>query len=330
LTPDGRWIDTGGCDAANWAQFVPGHIAVIESGPCFRLDQVLNAQNAGAIGLISLYPHWLGNQTRRPTLIDPGAVTIPAIVAGGEPTAAILAALAAGGSAQVHVAVETHPVTIDNVIAEIRGASDEVVMLGGHLDSVLDGPGINDNGSGVATLLSLARSVSEQPQPPPRTIRFAFWGAEEFGEFGSAAYVAGLDAAQRSRIHAYLNLDMVASPNAGRFVYDEPDASPGSDELRDALMTALSEAGTAGAPISVGGASDHFSFQQAGIPIGGVFSGLNPLLPEQAALFNALPTEPADPCYHLACDTRENVNLGSAVTLGNAVANVVQDIAFLP
>jgi aminopeptidase S len=215
------------------------------------------------------------------------------------------------------------------VIAETPGATDEVVMLGGHLDSVLDGPGMNDNGSGVATLLSLARSLSEQ-QPPSRTIRFGFWGAEEFGEFGSAAYVAALDAAQRSRISAYLNLDMVASPNAGRFVYDEPDAPSGSDELRDALMAALSEAGTPGEPIGVGGASDHFNFQQAGIPIGGVFSGLNPLTPEQGALFGGLPAEPADPCYHLACDTRDNINLDSALTLGDAIAQVVQGLAFLP
>ena len=170
--------------------------------------------------------------------------------------------------------------------------------------------------------------MSEQQQPA-RTIRFGFWGAEEFGEFGSAAYVAGLDAAERSQIHAYLNLDMVASPNAGRFVYDEPDAPAGSDELRDAAYgSALRSRHARRADQTSAGHRTTSASQHAGIPIGGVFSGLNPLTPEQAALFGALPTEPADPCYHLACDTRSNINLDSAVTLGDAVATVLEKLAY--
>ena len=97
LTPDGRVIDTGGCDPADWADFVAGHVALVASGPCLRRDQVVNAQNAGAVGLISLYPSWEVGQTRRPTLLDPAGITIPAIVAGGEPTEALLSAAAAGG-----------------------------------------------------------------------------------------------------------------------------------------------------------------------------------------------------------------------------------------
>jgi hypothetical protein len=327
LTPDGRLINTGGCDPADWADFVPGHIAVIESGPCIRRDQVLNAQNAGAIGLVSLYPNWLANETRRPTLLGPDVVTIPAIVAGGEPTSAILAALAAGASAQINVQLDQHPATNDDVIAEWPGTTNDVAMLGAHLDSVLDGPGINDNGSGVATLLSLAQSVAANRQPT-KTIRFGFWAAEEYGELGSDAYVTGLSTDELVRIKTYLNIDMDASPNAARFVYDDANAPAGSDGLVRALLLALSAQGKPGLTTDLNGASDHYMFEQRDIPSAGVFSGLNPLTAADVAAFGGEQGVPADACYHLSCDTRGNINLDSAVTLGDAVASVLQGLAY--
>ena len=327
LTPDGRVMGTGGCDPADWSDFVAGHVALVASGPCYRRDQVVNAQDAGAIGLISLYPNWEVGQTRRPTLLDPAGITIPAIVAGGEPTQALLSAVAAGGSAQIVANVTMTPATNDNVLAEWPGQSEQVVMLGAHLDSVLDGPGINDNGSGVATLLSLARSVAANPQPQ-KGIRFGFWGAEEYGELGSTAYVQGQDSTALGKIEDYFNLDMVGSPNAGRFVYDDTGAPAGSDELVQRLLKALSAAGKPGLTTDVGGASDHFQFGQAGIPVAGVFSGLGPLTSEDVSVFGGEVGVPADACYHLACDTRDNINLDSAVTLGQAVADVVQELAY--
>ncbi|WP_141124862.1 M20/M25/M40 family metallo-hydrolase, partial [Prescottella equi] len=94
-----------------------------------------------------------------------------------------------------------------------------VVMAGAHLDSVPDGPGINDDGSGVASLLETARQLGAKPDTA-NAVRFAFWGAEEEGLNGSTAYVDGLDDAARADIALYLNFDMVGSPNAGYFVYD--------------------------------------------------------------------------------------------------------------
>jgi aminopeptidase S len=200
-------------------------------------------------------------------------------------------------------------------------------MLGGHLDSVLDGPGINDNGSGVATLLSLARSVATG-EPPTKSIRFGFWGAEEFGELGSSSYVQGLSTSDVSLIGSYLNLDMVASPNAARYVYGDAGAPAGSEELIQMLLDALSDAGMPALRTDIGGSSDHFMFEQRGVPSAGVFSGLNPLTDEEAATFGAQAGLPADPCYHLSCDTRDNVNLDSAATLGSAIASVLQELAY--
>ena len=113
-----------------------------------------------------------------------------------------------GSTAKVFVPVpEQRPQK--NVIAELRGANDgNVVMAGAHLDSVPAGPGINDNGSGSASLLEIAQNMSKNK--PQNTVRLAWWGAEEAGLIGSREYVAGLSQAEKDRIALYLNFDMVA------------------------------------------------------------------------------------------------------------------------
>ena len=100
---------------------------------------------------------------------------------------------------------------IENVLAESRwGDPNNVVMAGAHLDSVIAGPGINDNGSGSAALLEVAEQMAKVR--PRNMVRFAWWGAEEAGLVGSTAYVASLSPAERDRITLYLNFDMVGSP----------------------------------------------------------------------------------------------------------------------
>ena len=200
-------------------------------------------------------------------------------------------------------------------------------MLGSHLDSVLDGPGIDDNGSGVATLLSMAASVAANPQPS-KTIRFGFWGAEENGFLGSHAYVSSLDPAQIGQIGAYLNLDMVASPGGERIVYNDPGAPPGSAQLSQQLLNALLAAGKPGLPEDESHESDHESFAAVGVPISGVFSGINDMDKVEVAAFGGTVGQPADPCYHMSCDTHANINLDSAVTLGDAAATVLQQLAY--
>ena len=106
-----------------------------------------------------------------------------------------------------------------NVIAETAtGNDDNVVMAGAHLDSVQDGPGINDNGSGSAALLETAIQMSKVK--PNNTVRFAWWGAEESGLLGSEHYVAELTDEQIADIALYLNFDMIGSPNYMFGIYD--------------------------------------------------------------------------------------------------------------
>jgi hypothetical protein len=320
----------GGCEPSEWSGFTPGNIAWVESGGCFTRQKVENAQAAGAVAMISLVRLWEENQIRRPTLLDPAGITIPVIVAGREPWEA-LARNADSQDATTRISVhgDLHTATVDNIIATLPGQTDDVVMLGGHLDSVLDGPGINDNGSGVATLMSLATSLAALP-PPLKTVRFGFWSAEEFGDLGSAAYVDQLSAAERQKITAYLNLDMVGSPNPGRYVYSDAAAPSGSSDITQDLLRALSDLGAPGVPADMGSNSDHFAFEQAGVTIGGVFSGLDLMSMSDAQVFGGTPNARMDPCYHLACDTTQNVDLDSTRLLGQAIADVLFDLANQP
>ncbi len=214
-----------------------------------------------------------------------------------------------------------------NVLAERRGNGDGVIMIGAHLDSVAAGPGINDNGSGVAALLVIAAGLAELPAPD-RTIRFAFWGAEEGGPFGSAAYVDGLSAEDRDEIVAYVNFDMLASPNAVRFVYDEDDAPAGSEELTALFGEALDDTGLVWDPIDVDRRSDHGPFAAASIPIGGLFSGGRELVTEaQATRHGAIAGQPSDPCSDAPCDTIENIDLATLEEMARIVAVVLVDLA---
>jgi aminopeptidase S len=216
------------------------------------------------------------------------------------------------------------------LVARPGARDDEAVMLGAHLDSVVAGPGINDNGSGVAALLVIADRLARLP-PPQRTIRIAFWGAEEGGPFGSAAYVAALDREERDGIVAYLNFDMIGSPNAIRFVYDEAGAPDGSDAITRLFANALTSAGLAWEPIDLEGDSDHGPFTEAGIPTGGLFSGgIEPKTAEQAVIFGGSAGQPADACSHRACDTIDNVDLSTLEEMADVIAEVLVTLAMEP
>ncbi|WP_111960894.1 M20/M25/M40 family metallo-hydrolase [Chryseobacterium lathyri] len=96
-----------------------------------------------------------------------------------------------------------------NIVVEILGKSDKVVMFGAHYDSVEIGPGINDNATGVAILLELVSAARKMNIQPEKTIHIAFWDAEEEGVLGSASYIKQLSEQEKKRINSYINVDMV-------------------------------------------------------------------------------------------------------------------------
>ncbi|WP_018348263.1 M28 family peptidase [Longispora albida] len=194
-----------------------------------------------------------------------------------------------------------------NVLAELPGTdTSKVIMLGGHLDSVSSGPGINDNGSGSASLLAVAKAFKAARPTPGVTVRFGWWGAEELGLVGSRAYVSSLSSAEKTRIKAYLNFDMTGSPNPGYFVYN--DDSRGA-ALRTLLVNAFTAIGVQTEYVNVNGRSDHASFYNATIPTGGTFSGAEGTkTSSQASKWGGTAGAAFDPCYHRSCDTTSNIN----------------------
>jgi aminopeptidase S len=205
-----------------------------------------------------------------------------------------------------------------NLIADWPGIEpDQVVVVGAHLDSVTAGPGINDNGSSVAAVLEVALAVSRARVQPVRALRFAFWGAEELGLFGARYYVNNLPAAERSKIKAYLNFDMIASPNAGYFIYDGDDSDgvgygPGPDgsaDLERVLQLHFESIGVPTEGSDLDGRSDYAPFLLANIPLGGIFAGAEGIkTAAQARKWGGTAGVNFDPCYHQACDNISNIN----------------------
>jgi aminopeptidase S len=204
--------------------------------------------------------------------------------------------------------------TLRNVIAQSHGGDpNRVVMIGAHLDSVQKGPGIVDDGSGVASLLEIANHLGAGTQTR-NTVRFAFFGSEEEGSLGSSGYVKGLSDAERQKIALYLNVDMVASPNAGYFVQggqgDEKSATgpEGSATIARVLADQLKQTGVTAETIEFVG-DDESPFVKAGIPSGGAENGdRKKKTQEQAKAWGGRAGEAYDRCYHSACDRLESVN----------------------
>jgi len=238
----------------------------------------------------------------------------------------------------VHVFTSTEVVpdtTTTNVIADSPGGDpNKVIVVGAHLDSVVAGPGINDNGSGTSTILEIAVQMSKLKINPRQKVRFAFWGAEENNLLGSEHYVNNLSDANLNRIYANLNFDMLGSPNYVRFVYDgdgsdTPTAGPpGSAQIEDIFTSYFDSQGLASEPTAFDGRSDYGPFIEAGIPAGGLFSGAEGVkTPEQAAVYGGTAGEPYDACYHEACDDITNLSTQALAELGDAAAHAVLTLA---
>lgn len=199
-----------------------------------------------------------------------------------------------------------------NLIADYPGGDlNNVVMLGGHLDSVTAGPGINDNGTGSASILEVALQMKATNFQPTKHVRFGWWGAEELGLRGSRAYVNSLSATEKSRIKAYLNFDMTGSPNPGYFVYDGADNQPpGSVALQQRLQAGFTSIGVQTELTKVGGRSDHAAFAEEDIATGGTFTGAEQTkTTAQARKWGGTAGQAYDRCYHRSCDTTANVNV---------------------
>jgi carboxypeptidase Q len=173
--------------------------------------------------------------------------------------------------------------TAYNTVAEIPGSDkkDEIVMLGGHLDSWQSATGATDNAIGCATMMEAARILKAIGVTPRRTIRVALWSGEEQGILGSQAYVKehfGTFENQKqpeySKLVAYLNIDSGTGRARGAGVFGPPAAAA---VVRHALAP-FQDLGVAGASANTSRAiagTDSTSFNNVGLP--GIGFGQDPI-----------------------------------------------------
>jgi carboxypeptidase Q len=164
--------------------------------------------------------------------------------------------------------------TAYNTIAEIPGTDkkDEVVMLGGHLDSWQSATGATDNAIGCATMMEAARILKAIGVTPRRTIRVALWSGEEEGILGSQAYVKehfgsfeNQKQPEYSKLAAYLNIDSGTGRARGAGVFGPPSAAA---VVRQALAP-FQDLGVAGASATTSRAiagTDSTAFNNVGLP----------------------------------------------------------------
>ena len=327
-----------GCTPEEWGGVeATDKVALISRGTCSFLQKSQAAAAAGVDAAI-IYNNADGDLNGTLGNDPTGAIPTTGVTqADGE----ALAGEMAGGPVNVTLELLT---TVEqretfNVITETHhGSPDHTVMLGGHLDGVHDGAGINDNGSGTATLLTVATELAKVNKHRNR-VRFAFWGAEESGLVGSTHYVNRLVADQPEKldkIATYLNFDMIGSPNyiistydADESTYEAPvDIPPGSIETEDVFTDYFAKVGQDVVDYEFSGRSDYQAFINNGVAAGGLSSGSDGIkTAEQAALFGGTPGISYDPNYHSAQDDIDNVDLTALDIMSDAIAHATITLA---
>lgn len=305
--------DSPGCQSDDYKNLdVKGAVVLVPRGKCpFGAKQKV-AADLGAAAIV------VSNNADGPisggTLGDSKIARIPSAGISREDGEALAQA---GGDVTLKIEAKTTTTKSRNVIAQTKtGDQRNVVMAGSHLDSVPEGPGINDNGTGTAAVLETALQLGSSPKVT-NAVRFAWWGGEELGLVGSTAYVDKLSPQQRHDIALYLNFDMLGSPNAGYLVHDGDDSDntgappgpEGSAGIERTLSAYLLQEGVTPVGTDFDGRSDYGPFIGKGIPAGGVFSGAEEkMTADEAYLWGGEVTKPYDPNYHSAGDTLDNVN----------------------
>lgn len=274
-TVEGEVFDAGKGYTAEFPAGASGKIALVQRGGISFGQKVANAAAAGAAGVV------IYNDVPGPFGGGLGGTgSIPAVSISMEDGQA-LATLAAHGSVRVRITLRAHTETLasQNVVAQPPDGVCQAVA-GAHYDSVPAGPGANDNSSGTAVVLEMARVMAADGRFDP--VCFVLFGAEEVGLLGSSQYVSTLPPEERQRLKGMLDFDMLAV-GSGWPLEGSPELVALAGEVASALGLPHSASGL---PAGVG--SDHAPFIQAGIP---------------AVLFNCF----CDEHYHTAQDQLEYI-----------------------
>ncbi|KAI5465344.1 hypothetical protein BGZ63DRAFT_373336 [Mariannaea sp. PMI_226] len=317
-----------GCDESDFPASVKGNIALILRGTCPFGTKSANAGKAGAVAAV-VYNY--EDEEVHGTLGTPSPDHVATFGLGGKHGKPLAKRLKDGEKVDsiAYIDAEVKTISTTNIIAQTRGGDpDNCVMLGGHSDSVTEGPGINDDGSGSMSVLEVATQLAKFKVN--NCVRFAWWAAEEEGLLGSDHYVEVLPEDENQKIRLFMDYDMMASPNFAYQIYNATNAEnpAGSEELRDLYVNWYEEQGLNYTFIPFDGRSDYDGFIRGGIPAGGIATGAEGVkTKEEEEQFGGKAGDWYDPCYHQLCDDLGNVNYTAWVVNTKLIAHSVATYA---
>nr|WP_042188865.1 M28 family peptidase [Kibdelosporangium sp. MJ126-NF4]CEL18506.1 Aminopeptidase Y (Arg, Lys, Leu preference) [Kibdelosporangium sp. MJ126-NF4]CTQ97990.1 Aminopeptidase Y (Arg, Lys, Leu preference) (EC 3.4.11.15) [Kibdelosporangium sp. MJ126-NF4] len=321
---------TTGCEAGDYAGLnAAGAVVLIRRGGCSFAAKERVAADAGAVAAV------VYNNSPGPTRgdVDPATARIPIVGITGDDGAAL--AGKSGGRATV-VARDHYERTVShNLIAQTRtGRTDNVVMAGAHLDSVPGSPSMNENATGVSTLLETALRLGSAPRIE-NAVRFAWFGGS-FESVGSDDYLNSLSFDQQLDIAMYLAIEAIGSSNGGYFVYDGDNSDGvvgpmpyGSAQIERAFVDYFAGRGIQAEGTHIGQTrGEYFYFIAAGIPTGGPYTGIQFIKTEaQAAKWGGTAGAAFHPCHDAPCDNLGSINRPILDKNADAVAFVTGSYA---
>ena len=330
-----------GCETGDYSDANAGTIVLVQRGVCAFGEKVTAATEAGAAAVV-IYNHSEGplNGTVGDRVEGNIAGASMELAEGDALREQILAAGDTPVLGDLTVETTFEDIETWNVIAETKaGDPDDVQMMGAHLDGVAEGPGVNDNASGVAGLLAVAEGLAAQPHDVDNQVRIGFWGAEEIGLVGSTEYVESLSDEEKERISAYLNYDMIGSENyvIGTLDSDGSDVPipdgvnvpEGSAELEEIFTGYFDSIGQPHVGTEFSGRSDYQAFIDNGIPVSGLFTGADAIkTEEEVELFGGTAGVQQDRNYHTIDDTYENVDQEAMGIMVPAMAYAAHVVAY--
>ncbi|KAF9357365.1 Leucyl aminopeptidase yscIV [Mortierella sp. AD094] len=332
-------VSNNGCSAKDHKK-VKGKIAVIEEGgPCELWDAAYLAEQAGASGVL-----FYNNPKRKALLFSRIRITA---WKEGDPLISIpvlsitnsFGVTLIQNQDTVQLNLKTvNSLTVEstiNVLCTSReGDEDDTIVLGAHLDSVPEGPGMVDNGSGATSLLEISLVLAKADYKLKNKVVFGWWGAEEIGLLGSRHYVRELvkDKKKKKQVAMNMNFDMLASPNYVPYVHDgktAPKDLVGPSSKIDHLLIEYFNFENEGYQYTdMTGGSDFLPFLLEGIPSGGLLTGAGEKKTmEQRTLFGGFANAPLDPCYHQSCDTLENISKEALTLMSQAALYAITKLA---
>ena len=321
-------VDNEGCQSTDFPKNISGNIAFIKRGVC---PFGTKSENAGRAGAVAAIVYNYDKDAVQGTLGTPSGHHVGTFGLSGEEAEPVIKELKNGTyvDAIAYIDAEVLVFRTDNIIAQTtEGDPENCVMLGAHSDSVAEGPGINDDGSGSISLLEVATQLTKFNVS--NCVRFAWWAGEEEGLLGSDYYVASLPEKENKKIRLFMDYDMMASPNFAYQIYNATNtANPnGSEELRNLYIDWYKDQGLNYTFIPFDGRSDYDGFIRHGIPGGGIATGAEGIkTKEEEEMFGGKEGEWYDNCYHQLCDGLDNLNMTAFVVNTKLIAHSVATFA---